>query len=260
MGAKTGISWTDSTFNIAWGCEKVSPGCKNCYAETFSNRVGGNLWGPNSDRRTFGVKHWGDPIRWNAAAEKFGLRRKVFTSSMSDVFEDHPTMKLELVKLWNLIRITPNLDWQILTKRADRIATSLPADWSVGWHNVWLGVSVENSDYLWRTDHLRKIPAVVRFVSYEPALGPLYDIDLTGIDWVIYGWESGAGFRDDDKRWARWMRMRARECGVAYFCKQKAGVYPGATPWHGEESREFPVPREGCNRPQRRKELPFMRL
>jgi hypothetical protein len=102
---------------------------------------------------------------------------------MCDNFEGHPTIDAERAKLWPLIRATPWLDWQLLTKRADRIADNLPPDWGKGWPNVWLGVSIENNDYVGRADHLRKIPAAVRFVSYEPALGPLDRLNLKGIDW-----------------------------------------------------------------------------
>lgn len=176
MAEKTGIAWTHHTFNISWGCVKVSPGCKFCYADELAERVGWSVWGPSQPRRTFKDKHWQEPLKWQKAAEQAGARHKVFCSSMCDNFEDHPTIIAELAKLWPLIRATPNLDWQLLTKRADRIASSLPGDWGAGYPNVWLGVSIENNEWAWRADYLSRIPAVVRFVSYEPALGPL---DLT---------------------------------------------------------------------------------
>lgn len=156
MAETTGISWTDHTFNIAWGCQKVSPGCQFCYADTLSNRFGLDVWGPEKPRRTFGEKHWNDPVRWNRKATKQEL---VFCSSMCDIFEDHPTVIEELKKLWPLIKATPKLEWQLLTKRSERIKESLPADWGEGYPNAWLGVSVENKDYEYRADHLREAPA-----------------------------------------------------------------------------------------------------
>jgi len=244
---KTIIAWTDHTFNIAWGCTKVSPGCKNCYADTLSRRYGHDVWGPQADRRTFGDKHWSEPIKWNERAEAGRKRVRVFSSSMCDIFEDHPVIALERDKLWDLIRETPWLDWQLLTKRADRISENLPADWTrAGWPNVWLGVSIENIDYAWRADHLRKIPAVVRFVSYEPALGPLDDLSLRGIDWVIYGGESGPGYRQHDLDWPRIMLMKCAELGAAFFFKQSAAPRTEmGIELDGRLVRYWPTPRPG---------------
>lgn len=224
MADKTLIAWTDHTFNIAWGCTKISPGCAHCYADTLSRRFGWDVWGPQAARRTFAEKHWKHPLHWNEAASKAGIRRRVFCSSMCDVFEDHPTIDAERAKLWEVIRQTPWLDWQLLTKRADRIAVNLPADWGTGYPNVWLGVSIESNEYVDRADHLRVIPAVVRFISYEPALGPLPDLSLTGIDWVIYGGESGPGYREHDLAWPREMRERCESAGVSFFYKQSSAI------------------------------------
>lgn len=244
MADKTLIAWTDHTFNIAWGCQKVSPGCAHCYADTLSSRYGHDVWGPSKPRRTFGDKHWSQPLTWNAAACRDGVIRRVFCSSMCDWAEDHPTIYAERAKLWPLIRRTPNLHWQLLTKRADRIGNCLPADWGDGYPNVWLGVSVENMDYGWRLDHLRAIPAAVRFVSYEPALGPLAGINLNGIDWVIFGGESGAGFRAADIQWSRDMRHYCQQNGVAYFHKQSSHFFTErGTRLDGETVRHYPTPR-----------------
>lgn len=241
MGKETSISWTDSTFNIAWGCVKVSPGCVNCYADVLSARTGQDIWGPTKPRKTFGAKHWNDPLRWHKKAVAEGKQHKVFCSSMCDIFEDHPTITAERAKLWPLIKSTPSLTWQLLTKRADRIADNLPADWGKGYPNVWLGASVENADYAWRIDQLRMVPAKVRFVSYEPAVGPLAGVDLTGIHWLIYGGESGAGFRKDDLRWASDMRDQCAKDGVAFFFKQTSGFRSGlGKDALGEVIHEFP--------------------
>jgi protein gp37 len=245
LAENTIIAWTDHTFNIAWGCQKVSPGCANCYAQTLSERFGWDVWGPNAPRRTFGEKHWAEPHKWNHAARRAGRRRRVFCSSMCDIFEDHPTIEQEREKLWRLIRETPELDWQLLTKRPERIAANLPDDWCDGYVNVWLGTSIENNDYVWRADRLRQIPAVVRFVSYEPALGPLDQLDLAGLDWIIYGGESGPGYRDHDVSWARSIRDRCLAAGVAFFYKQSAAPRTEmGTTLDGRMAREYPTPRQ----------------
>ncbi len=255
MSEKTAIAWTDHTFNIAWGCVKVSEGCKHCYAEGIvtSGRFGGSddIWGKGKARRTFGERHWKEPLAWDRRAAREGVRRRVFCSSMCDVFEDHPTIDAERAKLWELVRRTPNLDWQILTKRPERIATELPEGWGPGgWPNVWLGTSIESGRWCGRAGHLRSIPAVVRFVSYEPALGPLDALNLTGLDWVIYGGESGPNFRKEDKQWARDMRDRCREAGVAFFHKQSANRFTErGIELDGEIVREYPTPRQGTPPP-----------
>lgn len=252
MGQQTGIEWTDHTFNIAWGCMKVSPGCANCYADTLSRRYGHDVWGPakTTARRTFGPKHWNDPIRWNRDAEKAGVRRRVFCSSMCDVFEDHPTIDAEREKLWPLIRATPWLDWQLLTKRPERIKANLPDDWNDGYSNVWLGTSVESQPYAWRAFELCNVRAAVHFISAEPLLDrvDLASIEITpreifnayegyvtrdGADgdyltvgrvrWVIAGGESGAKARPMDLEWARLLRDQCETFEAAYFLKQLGG-------------------------------------
>lgn len=260
MGGKTGISWTDHTFNPWWGCTKVSPGCASCYAETFSKRTGHDIWGPGKARRTFGAKHWAEPLAWDAAAEKAGRRAKVFCASMADVFdEEAPAGELE--RLWALIRAMPHLDWQLLTKRPERIVQSLPVDWNwngrVGYPNVWLGASVEDQA---RADQriplLLQVPAAVRFLSCEPLLGPLEFSDVTkrsdavsqlgrkalaGIHWVIVGGESGPGFRPMDKAWARSIRDQCAAADVAFFYKQDGGLRPGHGDLDGVEYHAFPA-------------------
>lgn len=220
MGLDTAIAWTDHTFNLAWGCEKVSPGCKNCYADTLSGRKGFDVWGPNRERRTFGDNYWHQPVKWNRAAEAAGERRRVFCSSMTDVMLDDPTLARERLKLWPLIRSTPWLDWLLLTKRPENYARFLPPDWGGGYPNVWIGTSIESNEYVGRADFIREVPATVRFISYEPALGPLDDLNLAGLHWIIYGGESGPGYRGHDVQWARDIRARCEAAGVAFFYKQ----------------------------------------
>lgn len=240
------IAWTENTFNPWMGCVKISPGCKNCYAETLTkNRMGLSLWGPRNRRQVTSDANWKKPIAWNRTAQARGVPMRVFCASLCDVFEDHPTAESSRPRLWTLIRSTPWIHWQILTKRADRIRNNLPADWGAdGYANVWLGVSIENADYSWRADHLRDIPAIVRFISYEPALGPLDDLDLTGIDWMIFGGESGPGHRPMDLAWPRAMRRKCEEHGTAFFFKQSAAYRTemGIT-LDGEVVRNYPEPR-----------------
>lgn len=250
MADKTIIAWTHHSFNVAWGCMRVSAGCERCYAEEFSGRISKTrIWGPpkTTTRRIFGDKHWAEPRTWNARAEKLGVSQLVFSSSMCDVFEDHPTIIEQLPRLFSTIRATPFLHWQLLTKRPERILESLPDDWGpYGYPNVWLGTSIEDMRVAERADHLRKIPATVRFFSYEPALGPLDDLDLTGIHWVIYGGESGPHYRKHDLAWPRSMRARCEGQGVAFFYKQSASRFTeqGIT-LDGELVRNFPTPRLG---------------
>lgn len=244
MSEKTLIAWTDRTYNALWGCTKVSPGCANCYADTLSSRYGHDVWGKNKPRREFGEKHWNEPLKWNAEAEKTGKRLRVFCGSMFDWSEDHPQVDAARPRIFALIKRTPWLDWQLLTKRAERIRQNLPADWGSGYPNVWLGTSIENNDYVSRADHLRAIPATVRFISYEPALGPLDQLDLTGIDWVIYGGESGSGYRKEDKQWARDMKVRCEAAGVAFFHKQSAAIRTEmGIELDGQIVRSYPKPR-----------------
>lgn len=241
MAEKTGISWTHHTFNAWWGCEKVSPACTNCYAETLAARFGVG-WGPHAPRKTFGEKHWNDPLRWDRKAKKDGVKRRVFCGSMMDLFENHPAAHKERPKLWPLIRKTPNLNWLLLTKRPENILGLLPGDWSVeNYPNVWMGTTVENNAYARRADHLRAVPAKVRFISYEPALGPLDKLNLGQIDWLIFGGESGPGFRPHNPEWAKDILDRCLLEKVAFFYKQGSGLKSGGEPHlDGVEYRQFP--------------------
>lgn len=253
MGKTTEIGWTHHTFNEAWGCTEVSPGCDNCYARTLSSRYGHNVWGKDGGRRTFGPKHWAEPLKWNTAAEDAGERRRVFCNSMADWADAHPLMVSLLSPLFKLIKLTPHLDWLLLTKRHSRIARSLPEDWGDGYPNVWLGVSVENQEWAdRRIPELLKVPAAVRFLSCEPLLGPIdlnkigagpwsdslngWRLDSGGVaasspapmlDWVIVGGESGPGHRPME---LEWLTSLAEQCGIAgtsCFVKQDSGSKPG---------------------------------
>lgn len=239
MGAESSIEWTDHTFNIVWGCLKVSDGCKNCYAETLAKRYGFDVWGPakTTERRVMSDTYWRQPVRWNAVAEKAGKRARVFCCSMADVFEDHPTNERERnTRLWPLIEATPWLDWQLLTKRPENIARMVPDAWlAKPRRNVWYGTSAEDQQRLdERLPHLLAVPAQVRFLSCEPLLGPLdlklFRIGMTGwgisaplflgLHWVIAGGESGPGARPMHPAWARSLRDQSVAAGVAFHFKQ----------------------------------------
>ena len=235
MSETTIIAWTEHTWNPWRGCTRVSPGCDNCYMFTAQSRYGRD---PSVVTRC-GTSIWQSPVRWNREAEARGNPAKVFTCSWSDWFhEDADEWRPEA---WGVVRRTPWLHYQILTKRPHLIEDRLPADWGKGYPNVWLGVSIESNTQRGRADILRVIPAAVRFISYEPALGPLDRCDLTGIDWVIYGGESGPGYRPEDKQWARDMRDRCRGLGIAFFHKQSAAIRTETgVELDGEIIREYP--------------------
>ena len=237
MGKDSKISWTDHTFNPWWGCVKVSPGCKNCYAETLSKRTGVDCWGPSAARRVFADKHWAEPLRWNAAAEKAGVRRRVFCGSMCDWCEDHAMVNDLRPRIWQLWRETPWLDWLMLTKRPERLPVCLPGDWNFGLRNVWLGTSIESQEYLWRLSALVRVHAPVHFLSCEPLLGPIDFIDESvhgrfsglelGIDWVIIGGESGPVHRQMDLGWALSIYEQCQEVDVPVWFKQVSGARSG---------------------------------
>lgn len=229
MGEATAIEWCDHTFNPWWGCQRVSPGCEHCYAETFSKRVGLKVWGPQSERRFFGEKHWSEPLKWDRAAERDGVRRRVFCASMADVFEDLPILDDWRAKLWRLIEQTPHLDWLLLTKRPESMQRLAPFRWAKGWpKNVWAGTTAEDQKRAEeRLVELEQVPAAIRFVSNEPGLSlvVLARWLFSGrIQWVIVGGESGAGARPFDISWARSALAECREAGVACFVKQLGAV------------------------------------
>lgn len=177
MGEKTAIEWTDHTFNPWWGCTKVSPACDHCYAERDAHRFAPGLWGVDAKRRFFGDAHWNEPMRYDRAAAKAGLRRRVFCASMADVFDNHPDLAGPRERLWATIEATPHLDWLLLTKRIGNVAKMYPKAWLENApSNIWLGISVIN-----QVEADRDIPkllateAHIRFLSCEPLLG---EIDL----------------------------------------------------------------------------------
>ncbi len=210
---------THYTWNPWRGCTKISPGCANCYMFRDQRRYGRD---PSQVVRT---KTWRDPFRWQKKAQAGDRTDLVFTCSWSDWF--HKDADSWRAEAWAVVRQCPNLIFQILTKRPERIGDHLPLDWGAGYANVWLGVSMENNNYVWRADVLRSIPARMRWICAEPLLGPLPDLNLDGIGWVVAGGESGPDWRPMDLQWVRALRDACRRAGVAFYFKQANGPFPG---------------------------------
>jgi len=244
-------------FNAWLGCIEYSAGCQNCYArELVKNRFGANLWGPaKTTKRQRTKTPWANARTWNRQAlEKPGILgpgrpRLVFVGSLMDIFEDHPDANDIRPDVWPLIRECDNLDFLLLTKRPKNIERMLPDDWGEGYKNVWLGTSVEDGKVAKRIGILADIPANIRFISYEPALGPLASNSMLNecrahIHWVIYGGESGPNFRPHDIQWARDMRAFCKQYEIAFFYKQAAGKFQGFEPMlDGKTIEQFPLSR-----------------
>lgn len=216
----TGIEWTDETWNPVTGCEKVSPGCKHCYAERFAERfrdVPGHPFMNGFDPQ-LRPERIDQPLRWKTP-------RMVFVNSMSDLFGEFVPDRF-LSQVFEVMRATPQHTYQILTKRAERLrAWSRTQRWLASARNIWLGVSVEDRKYgIPRVGQLRAASAAVRFLSVEPLLEDLGTVDLTSIDWVIVGGESGPGARPMSPEWVRGVRDQCVEKRVAFFFKQWGGV------------------------------------
>lgn len=250
MAMNSKIEWTNHTFNGWWGCVKVSAGCDNCYANTWANRMGHDVWGPHAERRILSQDHYRLPIRWNKLAREAGERHKVFCSSMADTFENRPDLIEPRQRIFDLIGETPYLDWLVLTKRPQNIKKLAPKDYDYP-PNLWLGTSVENQDaadkrvrYL--LEHSR---AKVRFLSCEPLLGPVDILKYlqpgpngSKIDWVIIGGEAGGHSRPMNPLWAKSLIQQCQQAGTAVFCKQWGDYVPyerlGAD---GKQYRTIPV-------------------
>ena len=235
MGDKSSIEWTDATWNPVTGCTKISPGCKNCYAERLATRLHAmrNARYANGFEITLHADVLELPLHWKNP-------RKVFVNSMSDLFhEDVPDRFIRKV-----FEVMARAHWhifQILTKRSERLLHLAP---SLPWpRNVWQGVSVENDSYTWRIQHLIQVPAAVRFISVEPLLGPIKTLPLKGVSWVIVGGESGPGYRGIHVSWVRQIRDQCLRARVPFFFKQWGGRTPksGGRELDGKHWNEYPV-------------------
>jgi protein gp37 len=216
MAQNSKIEWTECTWNPVTGCSKISTGCKNCYAERMALRL--QAMGQPNYRNGFNVtihpKILDLPTKWRNP-------RKIFVNSMSDMFHQLIPDNF-LVECFKVMTKTARHQFQVLTKRSSRLyqmACGLP--WP---ENIWMGVTVETADYLERIDHLRQTPAIVKFLSLEPLLGPIPDINLEGIDWVIVGGESGPGARPMNPQWVLDIRDQCLAASVPFFFKQWGGI------------------------------------
>jgi len=232
MSVQSEIEWTDATWNPVTGCTEVSPGCDHCYARTFAERFRGVPGHPFE--QGFTLKLWPErltyPLQWKKP-------RRIFTNSMSDLF--HRDVPDDFIL--QVFGVMAQAHWhtfQVLTKRPARLVRLVPritehlrqfVQPALTWPaHIWVGVSVETMQYRWRVDQLRQVPAAVRFISAEPLLGSLYDLDLTDIHWLIAGGESGPHRRACDPTWLRELRDRCIGDQVAFFFKQWGGRTPKA--------------------------------
>lgn len=227
MSAKSQIEWTEATWNPVTGCDRVAAGCDNCYALALSKRLKAmgaekyqNDGSPITSGPGFGVtihpQALRQPYSWKAP-------KVVFVNSMSDLF--HAKVPVSFVQdIFDVISATPQHTYQVLTKRSHRMArVASRLDWP---QNLWMGVSVENQDVVDRIDHLRQVPAAVRFLSCEPLIGPIERLNLDGIHWVIAGGESGPNHRPMDPHWVESIRDQSLEAEVPFFFKQWGGRTP----------------------------------
>ena len=249
--ADSAIEWTDKVWNPTTGCDRVSPGCDHCYALTLAKRLkamGSKKYQADGDPRTsgpgFALTLHPDVLD---APRSWRTPRRVFVNSMSDLF--HPKVPLGFVRqVFEVMGETPQHQYQILTKRPLRVARWADRiDWPP---NVWIGTSVENVEYTNRIDHLRGIPAALRFLSLEPLLGPIPGINLAGIDWVIVGGESGPHARPIEVDWVRGLRDAAVAAGVPFFFKQWGGRTPkaGGRDLDGRTWDQYPASDNGTSR------------
>lgn len=235
MGKDSKIEWTDNTWNPWQGCIKVSQGCKNCYMYRDKKRYGQN---PQQIVKS-SIATFRKPLTWTEQA-------KVFTCSWSDFFIEQADLWRD--EAWGIIKQTPHLTYQILTKRPENIKDRLPDDWGNGWSNVWLGVSVETPQYEWRIIALEEVPSVIKFVSAEPLLAALPDLYsyFPVLNWIITGGESGPNYRPSNMDWFREIRDDCQRYNIAYFHKQHGGNSKIDGVWGGRKIDgitwgEFPV-------------------
>jgi len=242
----TAIEWTDEVWNPMTGCTKISAGCDHCYAHVVAERRTRAVYLrqlPVKDTlqnraNPFAPRYWEErltlPFQWREP-------RRVFVNSMSDVFHAHFSLE-QIQQVFDVMNALPQHQFQVLTKRPERAARlASELQWT---DNIWMGTSIEDMRVARRADALREVPAYVRFISAEPLLGSLADLNLDGIHWMIGGGESGAGARPVDPQWARELRDRCGREGVHFFWKQWGGFTPkrGGRELDGRTWDEYPVP------------------
>ncbi len=214
--AQSRIEWTESTWNPLTGCNKISPGCKHCYAERMAKRLHamGQPNYANGFKLTMHPQALEKPLEWKTP-------QVIFVNSMSDLF--HKDVPLEFVQsVFDVMKRAHWHQFQVLTKRSERLMELSPQlEWT---DNIWMGVSVENADYTFRIDHLRKTGAKIKFLSVEPLLGPIPKMNLKGINWVIVGGESGPGARPLEREWVVDIKNQCIRAKVPFFFKQWGGV------------------------------------
>lgn len=235
MSIKSKIEWTESTWNPITGCTKISQGCEHCYAATLAKRLKamGNIRYLNEFEVTIHNDLFEKPLEWKKG-------KMIFVNSMSDLFHDDVDDET-ILKIFNTMNKASWHTFQVLTKRPERLlALSNQINWT---NNIWMGVTVENNDYVERCEILKKTGAHIKFVSAEPLLADLEDIQLEGIDWLIVGGESGPGARKMDEEWVLKLRDKASETGTAFFFKQWGGVNKKKTGklLEGKIVQEYPV-------------------
>lgn len=227
MVSKSSIEWTEATWNPVAGCTVLSPGCTNCYAMRMAARL--SLMGHKKyiglTRLSGGRQKWNGKITCDKSTlenpRRWKRGRIIFVNSMSDLFHEEVPMEF-IHEVFEVMNNTPQHTYQILTKRSERLESiASELNWS---SNIWMGVSVENKDYCRRIDNLRKVPSRVRFLSLEPLLGPIPQIDLSRIEWVIVGGESGPKARSMSKDWVRDIRDQCIAQNVAFHFKQWGGA------------------------------------
>ncbi|MDA1278833.1 MAG: phage Gp37/Gp68 family protein [Chloroflexi bacterium] len=210
MAGKTSIEWTEKTWNPVTGCTKVSAGCDNCYAERITRRFGGDF-----TKVILHPERLDAPVRWKNPTT-------VFVNSMSDLFHSGAVPFDYVDRVFDVMEKCPQHTFQILTKRPSRMK-HFPREWP---RNVWAGTSVESTETAWRIDQLRQVDSHVRFLSLEPLLGALPNLDLNGIGWVIVGGESGPGHREIREEWVLEIKSQCIDAGVPFFFKQWGGIRP----------------------------------
>lgn len=232
MSRTTNIKWTQSTWNPITGCTPISPGCANCYAKKMAKRL-----------KAMGIPEYKDEFKVTVHPHRFNMPlswrkpRLVFVDSMGDLFHEKIQV-FAIQKIFSVMKQATKHQFQVLTKRSERM---LKLDPVLFWNsNIWMGVTVENRDYISRIDDLRKTSAHLKFVSFEPLLGPLPKLNLDGIDWVIVGGETGPGSRKMEKDWVLRIKDQCENANVPFFFKQ----WSGSSRWNlldGKKYEGWPV-------------------